>query len=92
MAQLFDAISRANTILIDFNRDIWAYIALGFFKQRLKEGEVGSSTAFCDGVSPIDFENSEGNLGLANAVFRCLSEKLPISRWQRDSDRLNRLS
>lgn len=83
MAQLFDAIARANTILIDFNRDIWAYIALGFFKQRLKEGEVGSST-MPHKVNPIDFENSEGNLGLANAVFRHLSEKLPISRWQRD--------
>lgn len=83
MAQLFDAIGRANTILIDFNRDIWAYIALGFFKQRLKEGEVGSST-MPHKVNPIDFENSEGNLGLANAVFRHLSEKLPISRWQRD--------
>lgn len=83
MAQLFDAIARANTILIDFNRDIWAYISLGFFKQRLKEGEVGSST-MPHKVNPIDFENSEGNLGLANAVFRHLSEKLPISRWQRD--------
>ncbi|OFS82401.1 MULTISPECIES: adenylosuccinate lyase [Oligella] len=83
MAQLFDAIARANTILIDFNRDIWSYISLGFFKQRLKEGEVGSST-MPHKVNPIDFENSEGNLGLANAVFRHLSEKLPISRWQRD--------
>lgn len=83
MAQLFDAIARANTILIDFNRDIWSYIALAFFKQRLKDGEVGSST-MPHKVNPIDFENSEGNLGLANAVFRHLSEKLPISRWQRD--------
>lgn len=83
MAQLFDAIARANTILLDFNRDIWAYIALGFFKQRLKEGEVGSST-MPHKVNPIDFENSEGNIGLANAMFRHLSEKLPVSRWQRD--------
>ena len=83
MAQLFDAIARANTILLDFNRDMWAYISLGFFKQRLKEGEVGSST-MPHKVNPIDFENSEGNLGLANATFRHLSEKLPVSRWQRD--------
>lgn len=83
MAQLFDAIARANTILLDFNRDIWAYISLGFFKQRLKEGEVGSST-MPHKVNPIDFENSEGNIGLANAMFRHLSEKLPVSRWQRD--------
>lgn len=83
MAQLFDAIGRANTILLDFNRDIWGYIALGYFKQRLKEGEIGSST-MPHKVNPIDFENSEGNLGLANAVFRHLSEKLPVSRWQRD--------
>lgn len=83
MAALFDAIARANTILLDLNRDIWGYISLGFFKQRLKEGEVGSST-MPHKVNPIDFENSEGNLGLANAVLRHLSEKLPISRWQRD--------
>ncbi|WP_300647226.1 adenylosuccinate lyase [Paenalcaligenes sp.] len=83
MAQLFDAIARANTILLDFNRDIWGYIALGYFKQRLKEGEIGSST-MPHKVNPIDFENSEGNLGLANAVLRHLSEKLPVSRWQRD--------
>ena len=83
MAALFDAIARANTILIDLNRDIWGYIALGYFKQRLKDGEVGSST-MPHKVNPIDFENSEGNLGLANAVLRHLSEKLPISRWQRD--------
>ncbi len=83
MAALFDAIARANTILIDLNRDIWGYIALGYFKQRLKEGEVGSST-MPHKVNPIDFENAEGNLGLANAVLRHLSEKLPISRWQRD--------
>jgi len=83
MAALFDAFGRANTILLDLNRDIWGYIALGYFKQRLKEGEVGSST-MPHKVNPIDFENSEGNLGLANAVLRHLSEKLPISRWQRD--------
>ena len=80
MAALFDAIARTNTILIDLNRDIWGYIALGFFKQRLKEGEVGSST-MPHKVNPIDFENAEGNLGLANALLRHLSEKLPISRW-----------
>lgn len=83
MAELFDAVARANTILLDFNRDIWGYISLGYFKQRLKEGEVGSST-MPHKVNPIDFENSEGNLGLANAVLRHLSEKLPISRFQRD--------
>lgn len=83
MAELFDAVGRANTILLDFNRDIWGYIALGYFKQRLKEGEIGSST-MPHKVNPIDFENSEGNLGLANALLRHLSEKLPISRWQRD--------
>ena len=83
MAALFDAIARTNTILIDLNRDIWGYIALGYFKQRLKDGEVGSST-MPHKVNPIDFENSEGNLGLANAMLRHLSEKLPISRWQRD--------
>ncbi len=83
MAQLFDAVARANTILLDLNRDIWGYISLGYFKQRLKEGEVGSST-MPHKVNPIDFENSEGNLGLANAMLRHLSEKLPISRFQRD--------
>jgi adenylosuccinate lyase len=83
MAALFDAIARTNTILIDLNRDIWGYIALGYFKQRLKDGEVGSST-MPHKVNPIDFENSEGNLGMANAMLRHLSEKLPISRWQRD--------
>jgi adenylosuccinate lyase len=83
MAALYDAYARANTILIDFNRDIWGYVSLGYFKQRLKEGEVGSST-MPHKVNPIDFENSEGNLGLANALLRHLSEKLPISRWQRD--------
>ena len=83
MAELFDALRRYNTILIDFNRDVWGYISLGFFKQKLKEGEVGSST-MPHKVNPIDFENSEGNLGLANALLRHLSEKLPVSRWQRD--------
>ncbi|NYT57341.1 adenylosuccinate lyase [Alcaligenaceae bacterium] len=83
MSALFDAVARANIILLDLNRDIWGYISLGYFKQRLKEGEVGSST-MPHKVNPIDFENSEGNLGLANAVLRHLSEKLPVSRWQRD--------
>ena len=83
IAELFDAIKRFNTILIDFNRDVWGYISLGFFKQRLKDGEVGSST-MPHKVNPIDFENSEGNLGLANAILAHLGEKLPISRWQRD--------
>ena len=83
MAELFDALKRFNTILIDFNRDIWGYISLGYFKQRLKEGEVGSST-MPHKVNPIDFENSEGNLGIANAVLAHLGEKLPVSRWQRD--------
>jgi len=83
MAELFDAVARVNTILIDFCRDTWGYISLGFFKQRLKEGEVGSST-MPHKVNPIDFENAEGNFGLANALLRHLAEKLPISRWQRD--------
>ncbi|MEQ1129319.1 adenylosuccinate lyase [Acinetobacter johnsonii] len=83
IAELFDALRRFNTILIDFNRDVWGYISLGFFKQKLKDGEVGSST-MPHKVNPIDFENSEGNLGLANAVLAHLGEKLPISRWQRD--------
>ncbi len=83
MAELFDALRGFNTILIDFNRDVWGYISLGFFKQRLKEGEVGSST-MPHKVNPIDFENSEGNLGIANAVLGHLGEKLPVSRWQRD--------
>jgi len=83
MAELFDAFARVNTVLIDLDRDVWGYISLGFFKQKLKAGEVGSST-MPHKVNPIDFENSEGNLGLANAVLRHLSEKLPISRWQRD--------
>jgi len=83
MAQYFDALARFNTILIDANRDIWGYISLGFFKQKTKAGEIGSST-MPHKVNPIDFENSEGNLGLANALLRHLSEKLPVSRWQRD--------
>ena len=83
MAELFDACARYNTILIDFNRDIWSYISLGYFTQRTIAGEVGSST-MPHKVNPIDFENSEGNLGLANAVFQHMSAKLPISRWQRD--------
>ncbi len=83
MAELYDAFARANTILVDLDRDIWGYISLGFFKQKVIAGEVGSST-MPHKVNPIDFENSEGNLGLANALLRHLSEKLPISRWQRD--------
>lgn len=83
IAELFDAVKRFNTILIDFNRDVWQYISLGYFKQRLKEGEVGSST-MPHKVNPIDFENSEGNLGVANAMLAHLGEKLPISRMQRD--------
>ena len=83
MAELFDAVASANTILIDLSRDIWGYVSLGYFKQRLKAGEIGSST-MPHKVNPIDFENAEGNLGLANALLRHLSEKLPISRWQRD--------
>ncbi|MDP1565432.1 MAG: adenylosuccinate lyase [Polaromonas sp.] len=83
MAELFDAVARTNTILIDFSRDVWGYVSLGYFKQRLKAGEIGSST-MPHKVNPIDFENAEGNLGLANALLRHLSEKLPISRWQRD--------
>jgi len=83
MAELFDAYARINSILIDLNRDIWGYISLGYFKQKMVAGEVGSST-MPHKINPIDFENSEGNLGLANALLRHLSEKLPISRWQRD--------
>ena len=83
MAELFDAVARANTILVDLSRDIWGYVSLGYFKQKLKAGEIGSST-MPHKVNPIDFENAEGNLGLANALLRHLSEKLPISRWQRD--------
>ena len=83
MAELFDAFIRVNTVLIDFDRDMWGYISLGYFRQRLKEGEVGSST-MPHKVNPIDFENSEGNLGLGNALLQHLSAKLPLSRWQRD--------
>ena len=83
MAELFDAMARTNTILIDLSRDIWGYVSLGFFKQRLKAGEIGSST-MPHKVNPIDFENCEGNLGMANAMLKHLAEKLPISRWQRD--------
>jgi adenylosuccinate lyase len=83
MAELFDALTRANTILIDWSRDVWGYISLGYFKQKTRAGEIGSST-MPHKVNPIDFENAEGNLGLANAVLTHLSQKLPISRWQRD--------
>jgi len=83
MAELFDAVSRANIVLLDLNRDIWGYISVGYFKQRTKAGEIGSST-MPHKVNPIDFENSEGNLGLANAMLRHLADKLPVSRWQRD--------
>ena len=83
MAELFDSLSRINTILIDFCRDIWAYISIGYFRQKTVAGEVGSST-MPHKVNPIDFENAEGNLGIANAVFDHLAAKLPISRWQRD--------
>ena len=83
MAELFDAIARTNTILVDWSRDVWGYVSLGYFKQRLKAGEIGSST-MPHKVNPIDFENAEGNLGLANALLRHMSEKLPVSRWQRD--------
>ncbi|MFI4940484.1 MAG: adenylosuccinate lyase [Burkholderiales bacterium] len=83
MAELFDAIARANTILIDLNRDIWGYISIGYFKQTTKAGEIGSST-MPHKVNPIDFENSEGNLGMANAVLKHMAEKLPLSRWQRE--------
>ena len=83
MAELFDAVARTNTILIDLSRDIWGYVSVGYFKQSLKKGEIGSST-MPHKVNPIDFENAEGNLGLANALLRHMSEKLPISRWQRD--------
>jgi adenylosuccinate lyase len=83
MAELFDAITRSNTVLIDFARDVWGYVSLGYFKQRLKDGEVGSS-AMPHKVNPIDFENAEGNFGLSTALLAHLSQKLPISRWQRD--------
>jgi adenylosuccinate lyase len=83
MAELFDALARFNTVLIDFNRDAWGYISLGYFKQKTVAGEVGSST-MPHKVNPIDFENGEGNLGLANAMLQHMSAKLPVSRWQRD--------
>ncbi len=83
MAELFDAVARANTMLVDWSRDVWGYISLGYFKQKLKKGEVGSST-MPHKVNPIDFENAEGNFGLANALLSHMSHKLPISRWQRD--------
>lgn len=83
MAELFDAVARTNTILLDLNRDIWTYVSLGYFKQKLKAGEIGSST-MPHKVNPIDFENSEGNLGLANAMLRHMADKLPVSRMQRD--------
>jgi adenylosuccinate lyase len=83
IAELFDVVARFNTILLDFDRDVWGYISLGYFKQKTVAGEVGSST-MPHKVNPIDFENSEGNLGLANAIFNHLSAKLPVSRWQRD--------
>ena len=83
LAELFDAFARANSILVDLDRDIWGYISLGFFKQKVKAGEIGSST-MPHKVNPIDFENSEGNFGLANAMLKFLAEKLPVSRWQRD--------
>jgi len=83
MAELLDDVARADTILIDWSRDVWGYVSLGYFKQKLRAGEVGSST-MPHKVNPIDFENAEGNLGMANALLKHLSEKLPISRWQRD--------
>jgi adenylosuccinate lyase len=83
MAELFDAVARANTILTDFARDAWGYISLGYFRQRTREGEIGSST-MPHKVNPIDFENAEGNLGLANALLTHMAHKLPVSRWQRD--------
>jgi adenylosuccinate lyase len=83
IAEYFDVVTRFNTVLLDFDRDIWAYISIGYFRQKTVAGEVGSST-MPHKVNPIDFENSEGNLGLANAVFTHLGQKLPISRWQRD--------
>ena len=83
MAELFDAVVRCNTILVDFSRDVWGYVSLGYFRQKLKDGEIGSST-MPHKVNPIDFENAEGNLGLASALLTHLSQKLPISRWQRD--------
>jgi len=82
-AELFDALARANTVLLDLDRDVWGYVSLGYFRQKPKKGEVGSST-MPHKVNPIDFENSEGNIGVANALLRHLAEKLPVSRWQRD--------
>src|SRR5699024_6691964 len=83
IAELFDALARFNTIVLDFDRDIWGYISIGYFKQKTVAGEIGSST-MPHKVNPIDFENSEGNIGIANAIFNHLAAKLPISRWQRD--------
>src|SRR5258706_7075229 len=83
LAELLDAYARANSVLLDLDRDLWGYVSLGYFSQRLKKGEVGSST-MPHKVNPIDFENSDGNIGIANALLRHLSEKLPVSRWQRD--------
>jgi adenylosuccinate lyase len=83
MAELFDAVARANTVLLDFSRDVWGYVGFSYFRQRTKDGEIGSST-MPHKVNPIDFENAEGNLGLANALLAHLSAKLPVSRWQRD--------
>src|SRR4029079_14537000 len=83
VAEYGDVLARINTILIDLDRDIWGYVSLRYFRQRMREGEVGSST-MPHKVNPIDFENLEGNLGLANALLRHLAEKLPVSRWQRD--------
>ena len=83
MAELFDALQRWNTVLLDFDRDVWTYVSMGYFKQKTVKGEIGSST-MPHKVNPIDFENSEGNLGLANAVFAFLARKLPVSRMQRD--------
>jgi adenylosuccinate lyase len=83
IAELFDAYAHVNTILLDLDRDLWGYVSLGYFRQKLKAGEVGSST-MPHKVNPIDFENSEGNLGIANALLRHMAEKLPVSRWQRD--------
>ena len=83
MAEYFDALARCNTVLLDLCRDFWGYISLGYFRQKVVAGEVGSST-MPHKVNPIDFENAEGNLGLANALLRFMAEKLPVSRWQRD--------
>ena len=87
LGAIFDAMKRINTIMVDMNRDFWQYISMEYFKQKIKEGEVGSS-AMPHKVNPIDFENAEGNLGMANAIFEHLSTKLPVSRLQRDLDRL----